>query len=219
MKGRSKALHFFTGAEKEKIKAATVHVESRTTGEIAVMVVDSSARYREAEVLGAITLGNLVAFLIAVSFLHESIWWYIPLTFVFYFPFWLLFQRVSVFKIHFTSLRRREYAVRERALRTFYEKGLYKTAGNTGVLFFISILERKVRVLADKGIHEKITQTRLNGLAKIVSEGIRNGNAADALVEAIRKAGELLEEHFPMRADDVNELSDGVIADSRPGGD
>lgn len=209
------ALHFFTHGERERIRDATASAESKTIGEIAVMVVDASSRYREAEILGGVTLGNVVAFLISVFFFHESLWWYIPLTFVFFLPFWLVFRKVPAVKLHFAGVKRREMAVRDRALRAFYEKGLHRTKGSTGVLFFISLLERRVWVLADKGIHEKITQARLNALAKIVSGGIRQAKAADALVEAINKAGELLKEHFPVQDGDTNELADGVIIGSK----
>ena len=151
MKGYSRAAHFFKPAEKEAIEAATREAESRTIGEIAVMVVDASSRYREAELFGGITLGNIIAFLVTVFFFDESIWWYVPLTFVFFFPFWFFLRKIPALKIHFASPARRERAIQGRALRAFYEKGLYRTAKNTGVLFFISILERKVWVLADKG--------------------------------------------------------------------
>jgi TRAP-type C4-dicarboxylate transport system substrate-binding protein len=68
----SKALHFFTHAEKERISEATQAAESKTVGEIAIMVVDASTHYREAEVLGAITLGNIAAFLISIfSFMNH----------------------------------------------------------------------------------------------------------------------------------------------------
>lgn len=206
-----KALNFFTHAEKQTIREATSLAESKTLGEIAVMVVDASSRYREAEVLGAVTFGNVVAFLIAEFFLNGSLWWYIPLTFVFFPPFWFMMKRMSYLKALFSGTGRRERAVRDRAVRAFYEKGLYRTKGNTGVLFFISLLERKVWVLADKGIHEKITQAKLNALARTVSGGIRQGNAADALVRAIDEAGRLLAEHFPTVKDDTNELTDEVI--------
>ena len=219
MKGYSSAAHFFNPTEKEVIESATRAAESRTIGEIAVMVVDASSRYREAEVFGGITLGNIIAFLVTVFFFHESIWWYVPLTFVFFFPFWLFFRKIPALKIHFAGSARRELAVRGRALKAFYEKGLYKTARNTGVLFFISILERKVWVLADKGIYEKITQARLNGFAKAVSEGIRQGRAADALAGAIHDAGELLREHFPIQDGDTNELPDAIMIESKPDDD
>jgi len=207
----NKAQHFFSHSEKEKIKEATYAAEARSIGEIAVMIVDSSARYREGEILGAITLGNIAAFLVAVLFLHESLWWYIPLTLVFFVPSWFFFQKMPWLTLHFTGIKRRHIAVRDRAVRAFYEKGLHRTRGKTGVLFFISLLERKVWVLADKGIHEKITQAKLNGFAKMVSAGIRDGNAADSLIKAIYEAGELLHEHFPVSEGDINELSDTLI--------
>jgi putative membrane protein len=219
MKSYSRAAHFFTPAEKEAVEAATRAAESRTIGEIAVMVIDASSRYREAEVFGGITLGNIIAFLVTVFFFHESIWWYVPLTLIFFFPFWLLFRKIPSLKIHFAGPARRDLAVRGRALRAFYEKGLYRTARSTGVLFFISILERKVWVLADKGIHAKITQARLNGFAKAVSEGIRQGRSAEALAKAIHEAGELLREHFPIQDGDTNELSDAIMIESKPDDD
>jgi putative membrane protein len=183
------------------------------------MVVDASSRYREAEVFGGISLGNVLAFLVTVFFFHESIWWYVPLTLAFFVPSWLLFRKIPVLKMHFAGPARREIAVQGRALRAFYEKGLYRTAQNTGVLFFISILERKVWVLADKGIYEKITQERLNDMAQAVSEGIRQGRAAEALATAIREAGELLREHFPIVDGDTNELPDAIMIGSNPDDD
>jgi putative membrane protein len=219
MKGYSRAAHFFNPAEKEAIEAATRKAESRTIGEIAVMVVDASSRYREAEVFGGITLGNIIAFLITIFFCDESIWWYVPLTGIFFFPSWLLLRKIPALNIRFASPSRRANAVQGRALRAFYEKGLYRTAKSTGVLFFISILERKVWVLADKGIYEKITQTRLNAFAKAVSEGIRQGRAADALTKAIHEAGELLREQFPMIDGDTNELPDAIMIGSKPDDD
>lgn len=219
MTGYSRAAHFFNSAEKEAIAAATRAAESRTIGEIAVMVVDASSRYREAEVFGGITLGSISAFLVTVFFFHESIWWYVPLTLVFFFPAWLIFRKIPALKIHFAGPARRELAVQGRALRAFYEKGLYRTANNTGVLFFISILERKVWILADKGIYEKITPDRLNGFAKAVSEGIRQGRAAEALARAILEAGELLREHFPIIDGDMNELPDAIMIEGKPDDD
>ena len=57
MSPHSKAEKFFTKDEKEKLKAVTREVESRTIGEIVTMVVDRSDHYIEAEVLGGVLLG------------------------------------------------------------------------------------------------------------------------------------------------------------------
>lgn len=111
------------------------------------------------------------------------------------------------------EVRRKEHAVMQRAVRAFYEKGLYKTKKNTGVLFFLSLLERKVWVLADKGIYEKIEQETLNKFAKIVSQGIKDSRACDALCEAIKEAGALLAQYFPITPGDLDELPDKVMTE------
>jgi len=213
MKYHSKADKFFTKEEKEKLKKATADVESRTIGEIAVMVVDHSSQYHEAEIVGGVFIGSLVSIILSALYFHSSMWFFIPVAFLLFFPSQLLFKKMPVLKRVFVGKKRKEKAVRERALKAFYEKGLYKTKENTGVLFFLSLLERKVWVLADKGIHGKIHQQTLNKIAVVVSEGIREGRACDALIEAIQEAGELLAKHYPITPGDVDELPDEVICE------
>ena len=213
MRGHPKSERFFTAEEKERLKSTTQEVESKTIGEIVIMVVDHSDHYIEAEVLGSVLLGSLLSLILTVLFFHSSIWSYIPLSFLFFFPCWLLFIKVEVLKKRFIGTRRKEEAVRLRAERAFFERGLYKTKKNTGVLFFLSLLEKKVWVLADKGIYEKMDQETLNLFANEVSSGIREGRASEALSQAIREIGGLLSQHFPITPDDTDELPDDVITE------
>jgi putative membrane protein len=213
MEKHSKAESFFSEEEKAKIVNMTREVESRSIGEVAVMVVESSDPYIDAEVIGGISLGSFLALIIAEFFFHASLWFYVPLSFLFFFPAKFLFQKVPVMKTAFIGFKRKEISVMQRAIRAFYEKGLYKTRKNTGVLFFLSLLERKVWVLADTGINEKIDQATLNRFANIVSQGIKDGKACEALCTAIREAGALLEKHFPMTPGDTDELPDEVMTE------
>jgi putative membrane protein len=211
MRYHTKADSFFTEAEKEQIKVTTIGVEARTIGEIATVVIDQSSEYYEAEVLGAVFAGSLVSLIIAALFFHASVWAFIPCAFILFFPARLLFQKVPLLKAALISKRRKEKAVRERAIRTFYERGLYRTTKHTGVLFFLSLLEHKVWVLADKGIHGKIEQRTLNKFANMVSKGIQEGRASDSLCEAITGMGELLWEHYPITDADTDELPNAVM--------
>jgi putative membrane protein len=120
---------------------------------------------------------------------------------------------VEALKKLFIGIRRKEEAVRLRAERAFFERGLYRTKKNTGVLFFLSLLERKVWVLADRGIYEKMDQETLNRYANEVSRGIREGRACEALSQAIQGIGVLLSQHFPITADDTDELPDDVMTE------
>ncbi|MGA2516224.1 MAG: TPM domain-containing protein [Thermodesulfobacteriota bacterium] len=213
MRGHPKSERFFTAEEKEKLKATTQDVESKTIGEIVVMVVDHSDHYIEAEVLGSVLLGSLLSLILAVRFFDSSLWFYIPMSFIFFFPCWFLFIKVEALKRLFLGTKRKEEAVRLRAERAFFERGLYRTKKSTGVLFFLSLLERKVWVLADKGIHEKMDEGTLDRFADEVSKGVREGRAYDALSQAIQEIGILLSKHFPITGEDVDELPDDVITE------
>ncbi len=210
---QSRADMFFSPEEKERLKATTQEVESRTIGEIVIMAVDRSDPYIEAEVLGGVLLGGLLSLLLTLLFFHASLWSFVPLDFLFFFPCRLLFRRVETFKRLLIGIRRREEAVRLRAERAFFERGLYRTKRNTGVLFFLSLLERKIWVLADRGIYEKMDQKTLNRFADEVSRGIREGRACEALTHAIQAIGDLLSRHFPITPDDTDELPDEVITE------
>lgn len=214
MKHHVRAGRLFSKAELERIRAATQEAERQTTGEIAVVVVNESSHYRETEILGGVFLGGLVSLILTDLFFHSSVWFYIPLVFILFFPSSMLFKQLPAAKMAFIGTKRKNRAVQERALKAFYEKGLYRTKGSTGVLFFLSLLERKVWVLADKGIHERIKQERLNGFARSISNGIRDNRACDALCAAIAETGALLAEHFPVGlGENIDELTDEVICE------
>ncbi len=218
MNHRVKIDTYFNEEEKEKIKNTVVEVEKRTIGEIAVVVARQSDLYMEAEMMGGVFLSSLIAFVLTLAAskiwdIPASLWVYIPLSFIFFFPSRFLFRNVPSLKLTLTGVQRKEQAVRERAIHNFYDKALYKTKKHTGVLFFLSLLERKVWVLADKGIFEKVDQETLNRFANIVSGGMKEGRACDALCQAVREIGEALTHHFPITPGDTDELPDGVMFD------
>jgi putative membrane protein len=209
----SNSEHFFTREEKERIRQTTKEVECCTIGEVVVMVVDRSDDYPDAAAVGGIMASSLVSLLIDALAFHGSVWFFVPMAFVLFFPFRMIIGKFPHLVISLVGGRRRHHAVRLRALRAFYEKGLHRTRQQTGVLFFISLLEHKVWVLADKGIHEKIGQETLNTFAAKVSRGVAEGRACDKLCEAIKEAGLLLAEHFPIKPGDIDELPNGLITE------
>ena len=202
---------FFSDAEREMIRRAVAEAESKSSGEIATMVVRPSERYREAEALGALLLAGLLAVMAAVVSRHVTIWTYIPSVCLLFFPALWIFRRFPRLKLSFAGPLRQSEAVHERALAAFYEKGLYRTREETGILIFISLLERKVWILGDRGINEKIPPGYWHTLAGELSRGIRSGEGAQALCRVIAGCGAELARHFPRRPDDRNELPDEVL--------
>ena len=195
MKIRAKEL--FSNEQKEKIRQAVRAAEGSTRADIAIMLVDESDRYREAELTGALSFSALVALVLSMALHHLTIWFYIPVTAVLLFPFVRLFRVFPHMKLAFLHRKRVEEAVRERAIYAFFQKGVHKTDEETGILIFISLLERKVWILADKGIHGKIASGLLRTLAGEVAIGIKEDRALEALCGVIEKCGAELARYFP----------------------
>ena len=61
----NRAETFFTEAEKQRIEEVTRSVECCTIGEVAVMVVDSSEQYADAELMGGICLASFVSLMVS----------------------------------------------------------------------------------------------------------------------------------------------------------
>ncbi|MDD2581184.1 MAG: hypothetical protein PHR66_04215 [Desulfuromonadaceae bacterium] len=207
-----KADIFFSESEKQTISVLVKKAESETSGEIAVMVVDGSDSYREAEIFGATLLAALIALVAVVLLQHVTVWSFVPAVIVFWFPALYFMRGFPRFKLVFAGKKRLEEAVRDRAVRAFFEKRLYRTRDETGILVFISILERKVWILGDRGINQRIDPQLWPAFAGELAGKIREGRAFDGLCVIIEKLGCVLAEHFPKRSDDTNELPDEVIA-------
>lgn len=99
----------------------------------------------------------------------------------------------------------------EAAITCFYQEGLYRTSAENGILIFISVFEHKVWVLADRGINEKIAPRQWLEIVEALSSGIKAGRRCESLCQAVQQIGELLAHHFPIGADDRNELHDLII--------
>lgn len=206
-----KADRFFSEADKKGITAAIAEVETKTAGEVAVMVVDGSDSYPEASILAGIIIGGLLALILTDQLLADSLWYFVPLQAVFALMIGWGARFYPGLRRYFTPGARLEQQVREEAIKAFYEKGLYKTRDKTGVLFFISLLEHRVWILADEGIYTRITQETLQAYAADIAQGIKEQNAAEVLIREIKGVGKILAEHFPSKADDLNELSNKII--------
>ncbi len=206
----TKTISKYLNAEQEVIiREAVERAEAGTSGEIAPMLVAESDDYREAAVHAALMMAVLFSLLIIEFVINDtSVWFFIPLTFILYLPLLALARRLPSLKLAFTPAARVRAAVQQRAVRAFHEKGLHRTREENGILIFISLLERKVWILGDRGINAVIPPERWTALTSALAAGIRAGRLAETLAATIAEVGDILKEHFPHRTDDTNELPD-----------
>jgi uncharacterized membrane protein len=95
----------------------------------------------------------------------------------------------------------------------FVRMGMERTRERNGVLIFVAPATNKFAVIGDSGVHEKCGQVFWQELTSTMSGHFRESDFTRGIVHGIRKAGDLLAQHFPRRPDDVNELPDRVEHD------
>jgi len=211
------AQRFFTTEEQQRITRTVHQVEQRTAGEIVPMVVSASHAYPEAKITGAAVVSLPLA-LIAAFATSALLWWPGQVLWLFlvycllFFLMGLLLMRHPALLRLFIRPERAAEEVERAAVAHFYAEGLQATRDGTGVLLYISVLERRVWILGDRGINERLSPQVWQAFVDRLIQGIREKRQCEVLCAVIDEIGTLLQTHFPPKADDRNELSDLMIA-------
>lgn len=111
-------------------------------------------------------------------------------------------------KVHIEP--RCEGEVLARAAQIFEKLEMHKTALRNGVLFYLAYEDRRFAILGDAGINAVVPDDFWDNIKVDIQLRFRSGRFTDGLVEGIQKAAHQLARHFPLRADDRNELSDDI---------
>ncbi|PLX80041.1 MAG: hypothetical protein C0616_09355 [Desulfuromonas sp.] len=205
------ASEFFSAEERDRIEQAVQAAEQRTSGEIVPMVVDASYDYPRAEILGAGLFSLAAGISLSWGFFHESLWHFLWLFAAGYFPFKLAIRNLPALKRRLIHPEEIRAEVEEKAVVSFLEQGLHHTRDETGILILISLFERRVHVLADRGINEVVPPDTWDGIVTTMTAGIHRGDTCDALCVAIERCGDLLEQSFPVKDDDTDELPNLIV--------
>jgi putative membrane protein len=102
-------------------------------------------------------------------------------------------------------------AVDTRARQLFAERGLYRTSQRSGVLILIADLERRVSILADEGVHERLGPDEWRRDVEEITRSIAEGRTVEGLIGVIQQLGEKLAAAFPRSDEDADELGDAVL--------
>jgi len=101
--------------------------------------------------------------------------------------------------------------IKDLAQEEFYKLKMDSTRDKTGILIYVLLSKRKFYILADSGIDEKVDQDVWNLMRDEMQDEFQKGHYLDGILKTIEKVGNLLSQHFPIKHDDTNELSNKVI--------
>lgn len=208
---RYRAVSVIDDSAREQVREAIAAAELRTTGEIVPVIVERSDPHPAAEWKAALSFLLLGSALLAPWLPWEHPFALLACQLGFGAAGYALAAALPDLKRLFVFETRATLTAEEQALQEFARHGLAGTDAATGVLIFVSLFERRVIVLADKAIAEKVSDDAWDKLDAHVLDGVVRGELATGLCTAIEEAGTLLAEHFPWVEGDRNELPDRVV--------
>jgi len=101
--------------------------------------------------------------------------------------------------------------IRQLAEKEFVRLGIHKTRDHTGILIFILLSERQFYILADQGINSLVDQKTWDDIRDSMVSDFSRGEFPGGIIRCIESVGDILSKHFPIKPDDLNELSNKVI--------
>ena len=204
---------FITQDEKDTLVQCVKDVEKQTSGEIVPVIASMSYEYPRATHLGGMTFGILTATGFTMALGREDMWVFLGFFLAFYVIFSRLLAVFPALKKPFISKREMQEEVEEAAVTSFYLNGLHRTRDLTGIIIYVSVFERSVQILADKGINDKVNPEVWDKVIAMITQGIRAGRPGEALCQGVKRCGELIIEHFPVKHDDTDELPNLIVED------
>ncbi len=204
-----------TKSDRHAVVAAIKDAELKTSGEIIVVVAKQSDDYVHVPIHIAAGMALAVPFVLPwlarfFPWASVTLWWVFAVQLIMFIVIALGLSQ-SWFRYLVTPRRlMRKYAHRNAATQ-FLAVNAHGTGGRTGVLIFVSLLERYVEIVADTAIAAKVSHADWQRIIDQMLPLLKAQKLTEALELGVEHSGEKLAKHFPPSAANPNELPDHFI--------
>ena len=191
----------------ETLAGCIKEIEQNTDAELVVVVRGRSASYTHADYL----FGFIVSFVVLIVILFTPFSfpeYFVPIDVAIAFVVGVLISwRSNSIRRLFSTEKYRNKGVRTSAAAMFYEAGIANTNAEMGVLIYLSLMEKKLELIADRGVMKKVPAHDWN---REVFELTQVGKNPDPqkFQNAIQEFGKVLITHVPPTGENPNELPD-----------
>lgn len=100
---------------------------------------------------------------------------------------------------------------RQRAEQVFSHLRVWDTRDNSGVLLYLQLAERRVELVADRGIGERVDAAQWQAICADFAADMRAGPADQAVLRCLGRINALLALHFPAAEGNPRELPDEPV--------
>jgi len=100
---------------------------------------------------------------------------------------------------------------RGRAHEVFARLRVWDTEANNGVLLYLLLADHAIEIVADRGLHGRISDAQWQEVCATVQAALARGEHEDAVVAGIGRISALLATHFPASGEGRDELPDKPV--------
>ena len=204
------AIEWHAESTQKRIEALVREVEAKSSAELVVMVRPHSGHYRAAD----LTLASTFAFVMLCIYVYAPTEFTDdlapPSILLVFLAAFFFSSRVPLMRRLLSSKKQRQSQTHDAACAAFVEQGISCTRDRTGILIYVSKLERCAEVIVDIGILRRESEGEPSSAIAEIQRVIASNGDLDAFEKAVRKLGLFLSEKLPPRLDDQNELADEV---------
>jgi putative membrane protein len=194
--------------DQSRISAAIHAAEARTEGEIVCVLAKSSSDYAAYPLAFAAVIALIAPWLL-VLLTALSVERILLIQLLLFLGLFILF---SVPPLHHLLVPRhvQRAAAHRKAMEQFMIRGLSKKANRAGILIFVSLTEHYARIVADRGITDKVDQKVWHGAIQALISHMREDRIAEGFIAALEQCANVLAEHFPAGSAPSNDLPDRI---------
>lgn len=203
-----------TEEEIKKISHSVAEAEKHTEGEIVpIIVLRSSAVGHVKWILTALLT---LTFVVAESIYIHNHWDNLnlmapPVAFILFYLSAVYLAKIPWFQRVLTPNEDEIAQVHQRAELEFCRTQIRKTNKRTGILIFVSVMERRVVVLADEGIAAHYHAETWEEVVRLMTDEFKKGQVYAGFEKAIKKCGEILQSKLPATHQNANQLPNNLI--------
>ena len=184
---------------RQSVTQAVRELEKKTAAEVVVVLAARSGSYRDvAYATGAAVAWATLLFFLFSPAMYSALWVPVETAALFVASVWLVRRTPALVRL-LTSTRRRQAQVAHAAAAAFAEERVDRTRERTGILVYVSILERRLEVLPDAGIDGRVAP------GTWAPVDLRVG---DDVLRELTRIGEILAQKVPSTGTNPDELPD-----------
>lgn len=105
----------------------------------------------------------------------------------------------------------RKKTSRQRAIEVFSFLRIWDTEDNSGVLIYLLLAEKKIEIIADRGVSSIVPQSTWDGIVARMQENFKKNLYQKGAILGIAEVTDILATRFPIQPNKQNELPDKPV--------